>query len=197
MAISSEHAILNKPKAFKQNPSATNESDEADERSPFDKVTHHKKRMFLIALSEGGNQVQAARLSGVSRTVCYHWKRHDPDFLAAFHIAWELGLEVLESKAQERAMRDNFPSDLLTIFLLKGGMPHKYRERTSLELTGANGGPIQMDYTRLSDEQLATLEGLIALAQVRPAEIEQPAIEASSSVVEADRATIPGAPNTD
>jgi hypothetical protein len=35
-------------------------------------------------------------------------------------------------------------SDALMMFLLKGFKPEKYRERGSVELTGAGGGPIEI-----------------------------------------------------
>ena len=51
-------------------------------------------------------------------------------------------------------------------FVLKGGMPGRYGDKSRLELTGANGGAIKLDYSLLSDEQLSQLEQLIAIATV-------------------------------
>lgn len=172
--------------------------------SPFDKITHHKQRLFLIALSENPNCVLASKLAGLSRTHVYHWRRTDPVFAEAYEVAAKLGAEVLEGECFDRAMRSNFPSDTLAMFLLKGIMPAKYGDKNRLELSGVNGQPIKLDYSRLSDEQLAQLEQLCALATVRPAEIEPPTVDVSSQVVlepaknlAEDRATIQTPTETD
>lgn len=54
-------------------------------------------------------------------------------------------------------------SDTLAIFLLKGAMPEKYRENTRMELTGANGGPVQISDT----ERAAKIAAILAAAKAR------------------------------
>jgi hypothetical protein len=56
-------------------------------------------------------------------------------------------------------------SDTLAIFLLKAHKPEKYRENTRMELTGANGGPVQISET----ERAAKVASLLAVAQARKA----------------------------
>ena len=68
-------------------------------------------------------------------------------------------------KGQTVATVRNY-SDTLAIFLLKGGKPDKYRERTSTELTGAGGGPVELTDT----ERASKLAGLLALAYQRRAQ---------------------------
>ncbi len=56
-------------------------------------------------------------------------------------------------------------SDGLMQTLLKAFKPEKYRERNSLEVTGAAGGPIVLEnkaLAKLSDEELASLIALAA-----------------------------------
>ena len=52
-------------------------------------------------------------------------------------------------------------SDTLLVTLLKARMPEKYRERSAIEHTGKDGGPIKVDhtdYSKFSDEELDLLE---------------------------------------
>lgn len=106
----------------------------------------------------------------------YNWRDNDPNFAADWDRAKELGLEALEDEATRRAF-DGVDkavvyqgeitttvkeySDTLLIFLLKGGKPQKYRDRT--ELSGPGGGPLEITET----ERSARVAGLLALAQHR------------------------------
>lgn len=54
-------------------------------------------------------------------------------------------------------------SDTLAIFLLKAHAPEKYRENTRMELTGANGGPVQISDT----ERAARISAILAAAEAR------------------------------
>lgn len=56
-------------------------------------------------------------------------------------------------------------SDTLAIFLLKAHAPDKYRERSAMELTGANGGPVQITDT----ERAAKIAAILAAAEARKA----------------------------
>lgn len=141
------------------------------------KLTPEKKIAFLAALAETGNVSRAATAIGMSRVAVYEWRDDDEEFAAAWERAKRVGMGLLEDEALRRAhdgtekpvfhqglqcgtVREY--SDTLTIFLLKAHDP-KYREKTGLELTGANGGPVQM-----SDSQVAgRLAALIAVAQAR------------------------------
>lgn len=144
------------------------------------KVTPEKKIAFLAALAETGNVSRAATAAGVERMTVYRWRDEDEEFAAAWERSKRVGMGLLEDEALRRAhdgtekpvFHQGFQcgtireySDTLTIFLLKAHDP-KYREKTGLELTGANGGPVQM-----SDSQMAgRLAALIAVAQARQAQ---------------------------
>jgi hypothetical protein len=54
-------------------------------------------------------------------------------------------------------------SDTLAIFLLKAHAPDKYRESSRMELTGANGGPVQISDT----ERAAKIAAILAAAKAR------------------------------
>jgi len=138
-----------------------------------------KKPAFLAAYRELGNITRAAKVVGVERTRHYDWLRDDQEYAAAFKLADEEAVENLEAEARRRAVeglkRKKFDgrgnpvldpetgqqyeeheySDTLLIFLLKGAKPDKYRENRAVQLTGANGGPIQLqDVTQLTDTEL-------------------------------------------
>src|SRR3954451_1304003 len=101
-----------------------------------------RRTAFLAALSECGNISESAAKAGVSRSTVYEWHAHDDQFATEWATASEQGLLGLEDEARRRArgfeetvIIDGKPvtrtvrSDVLLIFLLKGGMPDKYRER--------------------------------------------------------------------
>jgi hypothetical protein len=103
---------------------------------PFlDGILHHKKRAFLLAYSQTFNVTTSAEIIGIERQTHYVWKWNDEKYAEAFHRAGELGAESFEDIAKARAAEK---SDLLLIFLLKGAMPEKYRERFDINETNAN-----------------------------------------------------------
>lgn len=142
--------------------------------------TPEKDFAFLATLAETGNVTRSATAVGASRSVVYEWRMADEEFAKAWDQAVRIAVYGLEDEARRRAEEGveepvfhqgsqcgtvrKF-SDTLLIFLLKAHDP-KYREKTGLELTGANGGPVQM-----SDSQVAgRLAALIAVAQARQAQ---------------------------
>lgn len=145
-----------------------------------DKSLRHKKRAFLAAYSEVGNITQAAIVAGVSRQSHYDWLKEDADYPQAFRTAGEEAGERLEQEARRRAVtgidKPIFQggkqvgvvreySDTLLIFLMKGNMPEKYKDRVHQEHSGLNGGPINInkniDLANLTEEELEALEKLL------------------------------------
>lgn len=142
--------------------------------------TPEKDFAFLSSLADTGNVTKSAAAVGASRSVVYEWRMADEEFAKAWDQAIRVATLGLEDEARRRA-QDGVDepvfylgaecgtvrkySDTLLIFLLKAH-DHKYREKTGLELTGLNGGPVQM-----SDSQVAgRLAALIAVAQARQAQ---------------------------
>ena len=119
------------------------------------KITAKKKREFLAVLLERGNVSAAARAVAVSKSTLYEHRKADPQFAAAWDDVKEEFLDGLEEEAARRAKEGvEEPvyqggklvghvvkrSDVLLMFLLKGGRPEKFRERH--EFTGAEGSPL-------------------------------------------------------
>jgi hypothetical protein len=75
---------------------------------PDHKIRHPKKRAsqakFLAALVQtGGNILRAALAAGIDRDMHYIWLRTDPAYRERFAVAWEQGIDTLESEAVRRA----------------------------------------------------------------------------------------------
>jgi len=113
-----------------------------------------KKAKFLKALCEFGNVTLAAKTAGLHRQNLYKLRSEDPDFAQAWAEAAEIGVAALEDEARRRAFEGwDEPvwhqgqqcgvvrkySDTLLIFLLKGGMPEKYRENQRIDHTSSDG----------------------------------------------------------
>jgi hypothetical protein len=118
------------------------------EPSPFHHIRQLKRRAFLVAYSECGNVVRAAEAAGVHRSSHFHWVKSDEAYANAFREAESMAGSLLEAEARRRAAEGiDKPiyyrgqridtvreySDTLLIFLLKGALPHKYREQWDFE----------------------------------------------------------------
>lgn len=86
---------------------------------------------FLAHYRNNGNVRAACKVAGISRQTFYDWKKYDAAFAAAFEIAREESIDVLEAIARKRAQES---SDTLVIFLLKSLRPEVYRERYIVDM---------------------------------------------------------------
>jgi hypothetical protein len=137
----------------------------------FREVTEQKKREFLIAFINCAGQVgRAAEEAGITPKTSWNWRQKDPAFADAFEKAKGMAAEVLEQEAVRRAFEGveepvgwfrgepgghvRKYADTLLIFLLKGMMPEKYRERTDVNLKGAVAN---LNIAVLPDELLARI----------------------------------------
>jgi len=106
--------------------------------------TRPKKERFLQAVALTGNITTAAQAAGCNRAAHYKWLEKDEYYPARFEAAMEQASDLLEQEARRRAVAGvDKPvyqnggvvgtvrqySDVLLIFLMKGAMPEKYRER--------------------------------------------------------------------
>jgi hypothetical protein len=121
------------------------------------KFTPEKRQQFLAALSEFPNVSAAAESVSLSRVILYTHRSNDTEFAAEWDAAIDEGIEKVEATALKRGLAT---SDTLLIFMLKAYRPEKYRENVRHELTGANGGAIQVDINDLrnmSDDDLQSI----------------------------------------
>jgi hypothetical protein len=96
--------------------------------SLFPHIRHPQKRALLLAYTTSLRITEACRQAKVGRQTHYLWMRKDPAYVEAFAVAKQMACDYLEDVAIERATEGPHPSDTLLIFLLKGAMPHKYRD---------------------------------------------------------------------
>lgn len=137
-----------------------------DNTRDFAEIGDPRKRLYLQGLTEYPRYGYAARRAGISPETGYAW-RHDlsPEntrFLELIHVAYRLGVERAESEMWRQFFGVEEPvynngklvgtrlsrDTTAGIFMLKGALPEKYRERT--ELTGRGGGPIQTESRSLN-----------------------------------------------
>src|SRR5438105_14844033 len=107
---------------------------------------------FLDALAAGQTVSAAAQTAGYSRRAVYDRRKADPAFRQRWDEAVAVAIERLEAEADRRAVEGVLEpvfyqgiecgqvrrySDTMLIFRLKALKPETYRERASIEHTGA------------------------------------------------------------
>jgi hypothetical protein len=134
------------------------------------KLTPARQERFLKALAETGNITAAVALAGTSRTRVYELRKADENFQAAWDEAENSASDKLEAEAWRRAVDgvqeplvsggkivrddDGNPiatrrySDAMLTLLLKARRPEKFRERSSVEMSGPGGKPIEVSDAR-------------------------------------------------
>lgn len=117
---------------------------------------------FLEAYEKFGRIDYASSAAGIGCRTHYYWMAHDPSYPPRFKESEAIGLQALRDEAKKRAFEG---SDRLIEFLLKGLDPATFGDRMKAELTGANGGPIQVQAERLQKLSIEELEALQALQQ--------------------------------
>ena len=137
------------------------------------------KAKFLELLRETLNVTTSAKGAGYSRWTAYRERERDPAFAEAWDNAAEEAYDQLEQEARRRAFmgvdepvfhrgeivgHKRVYSDSLVMPLL-GTYRRQFRPQTSLELTGKDGGPVQLD----EGAAAARVAALMALAQARKA----------------------------
>lgn len=116
------------------------------------------KEKFLEELAIAPNVSAAARLAGTNRATAYRHRESDSEFAAAWDDALEQSTDDLVGECYRRATRGcekpvfhqgeqcgaiREYSDTLAIFLLKSHRPSVYGDKSKIEHTGPNGGPVE------------------------------------------------------
>lgn len=108
-----------------------------------------KKTKFLELYQELGIASHACTGARIDRRTLYDWLEKDEEFKQAMTEAKDDANDALELEARRRAFAS---SDTMLIFLMKGNMPEKYKERGYMELAGKDGGAIQVSFKRPAEE---------------------------------------------
>lgn len=124
-------------------------------------LAHPKRDAFLKAFAENGTLTHAAEAAGCDRSSHYYWMEHDPEYPALFTEAAHRANDSLEREALRRAVEGiekpvyqggkkvgsiREYSDTLLIFLMKGAIPSKYRDRVDVSFD------VSAEARRLADE---------------------------------------------
>lgn len=108
-----------------------------------DITTAKRKAAMIEALEKTlGVVTSAAKMVGIERTTHYGWLHDDPEYAKAVSECGEVAIDYAETQLHKQIGEGQAAS---TIFYLKTkGKKRGYVERTEHEVTGANGGPIQI-----------------------------------------------------
>jgi hypothetical protein len=126
------------------------------------RTTEQMQQDALEAFEDTGNVTLGCKKARVPRRTFYNWLRDIPEYQASYEESAKIAAGVLEAEAHRRAVvgvkkgvfykgkkvavQQEY-SDTLLIVLLKAHAPEKYKERTSNEHSGPNGGPIPTEVT--------------------------------------------------
>lgn len=91
--------------------------------------TEVAKATFTQSLAETASVTHAADAAGVSRQTVYRWRQSDPQFADDWDHSLERAADTLEASAYQRAIAGD---NLMTIFVLKGMRPLKFRDNAPL-----------------------------------------------------------------
>jgi hypothetical protein len=155
------------------------------------RLTTEQKRTaqetFLLNFAVSANLTAACRAAGVERITVYRWQEHDETFSLRYKQAEAEVNDVVRAAIFRRAVEGvNEPlhhngrivkdeqgkpvtvkkySDTLLIFLAKARMP-EFRDKQQVEVSGKDGGPIEVNdaHTRLAEK----LQRLADIASARP-----------------------------
>lgn len=139
-------------------------------KAPADAVRTPRVRAIVIdILRRGGSWQLASDEADVSRKSIRKWYLEDPEFREECDDAIEGGTDRLEDEAIRRGQRgvrkavyhqgvivgyERVYSDGLLTLNLKARRRDKYSEKSSVEMAGPGGGPIQTQNVQLTKEQL-------------------------------------------
>lgn len=132
-------------------------------------LTTNQRARFLENLAQTANVTAAAEFAGSARRTFYDHREADKEFALAWDEAVETAIDAEEAEARRRALHGvSRPlvssgkvvkdedgkvimiteySDTLMLARLKAHRP-KYREKSQVELSGADGGPVQIETVR-------------------------------------------------
>jgi hypothetical protein len=105
---------------------------------------------------------EACVAAGVSRKTAYAYRAESETFAEEWKLALQDAADVALVEYRKRALQQ---SDRAMEFFIKSRDPESYRETSRLEVTGENGGPIDVHLT--DDERAARLAALLDRARAR------------------------------
>ena len=142
-----------------------------DLQAAIEKLANPKKAAFLEAFVVFPHVGRSCQAASISMGIHYHWLYTDPDYVAAYAIARKVARVSLVDEAVKRAIEGqesivldkqggehvvHKTSDTMLAMRLNGFIPEHFKQRT--EVTGRDGGPIEMSAYRKGAERLTVEE---------------------------------------
>ena len=120
-----------------------------------------RQEAFLAAIAQRFSISAAARLVGVTRGQHYVWKREDPEYVVRYEHAQQEALDgvvdqvfqIATGKVTKKVVSagreigeelDQMAVLRAAEILLRAHRPEQYRDRSTVEHTGRDGGPIEL-----------------------------------------------------
>jgi len=128
------------------------------------------RETWLTVYANTGIIRLACEAAGVTRNYVYQYREDHPDFMEQWEAAKADAIDALENEARMRALTI---SDPLLLAMLRAYKP-EYREKSSVELTGRDGGPIQSETVLDDDERVERLAALLDRARAARARLVNP-----------------------
>jgi hypothetical protein len=138
-----------------------------------------KRKAFLKILARTLNVTRAAKAVKSDRSQVYEWRKDDTEFAEAWDSAIKTAIDEVESTVHGLAtgqytrmvvsagkhLGDEQIFDVRAAeLLLKGRRREVYGERSSLSITGADGGPIRIEKREVEPELVRTVVVLLGQA---------------------------------
>jgi hypothetical protein len=102
------------------------------------KLTRKAQQQVIGGIRTGADLALCAKALGISASTISKLVARDPRFADEVREAREFANDVVEKRLFDRTKI----SDTACIFWLKNRRPQNWRDRSALELTGRDGGPI-------------------------------------------------------
>jgi transposase len=107
-------------------------------------------------LSEGFSVAALAGKLGVAKQTIYNWIDAHPEFMDAVKVGQAKAVLWWEERNRHMAVTGEGNATLI-VFGLKNRASDEWRESKSTEISGPNGGPINLRKADLSDDELAAI----------------------------------------
>lgn len=119
-----------------------------------------KDDLFFATLRSTGRVTESAVAAGIDYSHAYKRRKADPEFAERWSQALDAYADVLEAEAHRRAVegiekgiwhqglqvgKERQFSDSLLALMLKAKRRREYGDTSKVELTGADGGPVQVE----------------------------------------------------
>lgn len=112
--------------------------------------------------AEGKSKAQMCAAIGISRDTLYRWVKEFPDFSDAISRATELSQSWWENVAQTQGLTREFNAATWGKSM-SARFPNDYSDRSKVELTGRDGGPVQLE----DGQAAARIAAILNAAQQR------------------------------